>query len=103
MKKSSILILGLSLITSVSLYAGGSHGHEHKEDTKTSVNNHMGDHMHEGKMMNHSNPNGMTDKQMDKMKNSKDNDHMGDHLHEGKMMNHSNPNGMTNKEMNEMK
>ena len=92
MKRFSIILLGVSLFTSAALFATGSHG----EEVKASSNNHMGDHMHEGKMMNHSNANGMTNKEM---KTPKENDHMGDHMHEGKMMNHSNTNGMTNNEM----
>ena len=60
MKRFSIILLGVSLFTSAALFATGSHG----EEVKASSNNHMGDHMHEGKMMNHSNTNGMTNNEM---------------------------------------
>jgi hypothetical protein len=91
MKKLTTIILGLSLIASAALYAGGTH---HKNNKVESSNNHMGDHMHEGKMTNHMNPNAKT---------NKENNHMGNHMHEGKMTNHMNPNAMTNKEMSTTK
>ena len=50
MKK--ILTIGLSFVIMSNLYASGDH---------------QGDHMHEGKMTNHSNSNGMTNEQMRKM------------------------------------
>ena len=77
--KTTTLIIALAISSSI-LLANGSHdgGHEIK------MNDHMGNHMHEGKMTNHMNVNGMPDKNMKK----KMNDHMGDHIHEGKMTNH---------------
>jgi len=57
-KKISTVVIGLSLLASSALYASGDH---------------MGDHMHEGKKQNHANPNGMTNKQMNK--NMKQMDH----------------------------
>lgn len=95
-KKLATAILGFSLVLSSALYADGSHNHTKTADTTT--NNHMGDHMHEGKMMNHMNEGGMTDAQMKEMHNN----HMGDHMHEGKMTNHSNPDGMTDEQMKKM-
>jgi len=97
-KKLTIIYVGLSLAIATSLFASGNH--KHNETETGSINNHMGDHMHNGKMMNHSNPNGMTNEQMKKMHQ---NNHKGDHMHNGKMMNHSNPNGMTNEQMKNMK
>jgi len=52
MKKIVTSILGASLLAGA-LYASGDH---------------MGNHMHEGKMMNHGNPNGMTNMNMSEMK-----------------------------------
>lgn len=52
MKKISTIVIGLSLLTSTALFASGDH---------------MGDHMHNGKMANHMNPGGKTDKEMNKM------------------------------------
>ena len=88
MKKNNTLvqvlrkvIFGGSLLTSTVLLASGNHdgGHEdmskmqnmdmnkvHKKMTKT--NNHMGDHMHNGKMQNHMNANGKTNEQEAKLK-----------------------------------
>ena len=100
MKKLTTIILGLGLLASTSLYAGGTNDNKTKVE---SSNNHMGDHMHEGKMSNHMNPNAMTNKKMSEMKEKKENNHMGDHMHEGKMKNHMNPNAMTNKEINKTK
>jgi len=51
MKKLTVSLLGASLLAGA-LFANSDH---------------MGNHMHEGKMMNHSNMSGMTDKQMAKM------------------------------------
>ena len=49
MKRLSTLVFGVSLLTSSVLYAAGDH---------------KGDHMHEGKMQNHSNENGKTTSEM---------------------------------------
>ena len=81
MKKMLTITLGLSFVIISNLYASG---------------NHQGDHMHEGIMMNHSNPNGMTNEQM----SNNVNNHQGDHMHKGKMTNHSNPNGADEMELN---
>jgi hypothetical protein len=99
MKKLSTILLGLSLLAGASLYAAGAHDHEHKATTETT--DHMGDHMHEGKMTNHMNMDGMTDAEMKKNMNEKTEttDHMGNHMHEGKMTNHMNMDGMTDEEM----
>ena len=72
MKKMSTIIVGLSLFASSALFASGSGSHGHNDEAKT-TNNHMGDHMHEGKMQNHMNENGMTDAKM--KKNMKNMDH----------------------------
>jgi len=61
MKKITTLALGLSLFASSALMA------------HSNIPTHTGNHMHEGKMSNHSNPNGMTDTQMKKMNESKKN------------------------------
>ncbi len=76
MKKLSTVLLGLGLFVSSALYAA--------EANKSTAHqsSHMGDHMHEGKMMNHMNMNGMTDEEMKKM--------------------HDKMNGMTNEEMKKM-
>jgi len=89
MKRLSTVLLGLSLFVGGILYADSSHGNEHKTKVQSS-NNHMGDHMHEGKMINHMNKDGKTEKEME-------NNHMGDHMHEGKMTNHMNKDGKTDK------
>jgi len=49
MQKLSTLVVGLCLLGSASAFA------------HTKIVTHQGDHMHQGKMSNHSNPNGMTD------------------------------------------
>ena len=67
MKKLSTILLGLSLLAGASLYAAGAHDHEHKATTETT--DHMGNHMHEGKMTNHMNMDGMTDAEMKKNMN----------------------------------
>lgn len=85
MNKLSTILLGLSLLLSTTLYAGGANDHKHKAEVESS-NNHMGNHMHEGKMTNHMNENGRTDEEIKKMENN----HMGNHMHEGKMSNHTN-------------
>lgn len=66
MKKLSKILLGLSLLAGGSLYATGANDHEHKTETSTvaETTDHMGNHMHEGKMTNHMNMDGMTTKQM---------------------------------------
>ena len=53
MKKLSTVLLGLGLFVSSALYAAEAN----KSTTQQAT--HMGDHMHEGKMMNHMNMNGM--------------------------------------------
>ena len=108
MKKLSTVLLGLGLFVSSALYAAEAN----KSTTQQAT--HMGDHMHEGKMMNHMNMNGMTDEEMKKMHDKMngmtneemkkmhekmENNHMGNHMHEGKMTNHMNMDGMTDEEM----
>ncbi len=61
MKKITTMVLGLSLFASSALIA------------HSDIPTHTGNHMHEGKMANHSNPNGMTDTQMKKMNEAKKN------------------------------
>ena len=58
MQKLSTLVVGLCLLGSTGLFA------------HSKVVTHQGDHMHQGKMSNHSNPNGMTDAEMKKMNNA---------------------------------
>ena len=101
MKKLSKILLGLSLLAGGSLYATGANDHEHKTETSTvaETTDHMGNHMHEGKMTNHMNMDGMTDEEMKKMHEKMENNHMGNHMHEGKMTNHMNMDGMTDEEM----
>jgi hypothetical protein len=71
MKKISIVILGLSLLTSGILYAhGDTIGDEQNKEIPQQQNNHMGNHMHKGKMTNHSNANGMTDNEMSQEENN---------------------------------
>ena len=69
MKKLSKILLGLSLLAGGSLYATGANDHEHKTETSTvaETTDHMGNHMHEGKMTNHMNMDGMTDEERKKM------------------------------------
>lgn len=50
------IVMGLSLVASSALYASGDH---------------TGDHMHEGKMTNHMNPDGATNTKMKQMDHSK--------------------------------
>jgi len=61
MKKLSTVLLGLGLFVSSALYAAEANKSTAQQAT------HMGDHMHEGKMMNHMNMNGMTDEEMKNM------------------------------------
>jgi len=90
MKKMTTVILSASFLVSSALFAHGG-------STQSNSNNtHMGDHMHNGKMSNHANSDGMTDAQMKKMANET---HMGDHMHNGKMSNHANSDGMTDAQM----
>lgn len=82
MKKLSTVLLGLGLFVSSALYAAEAN----KSTTQQAT--HMGDHMHEGKMMNHMNMNGMSDEEMKKM-------------HED-MANEKTKNGMSDEEMKKM-
>lgn len=66
MNKLTKILLGLSLLAGSALYASGSHSDEHKTKVESS-NDHMGNHMHEGKMTNHMNMDGMSDEEMKKM------------------------------------
>ena len=50
MKKLSTVLLGLGLLVSSALYAAESNKSTAQQAT------HLGDHMHEGKMMNHKHP-----------------------------------------------
>ncbi len=59
MKKFKIMLMISSLFLGAVVYASGSHEGGH--DTN---NNHLGDHMHNGKMSNHMNPNGATNKDL---------------------------------------
>ena len=67
MKKLSTILLGLGLLAGSALYAGGSHSDEHSTKVESS-NDHMGNHMHEGKMTNHMNKDGMSDAEMNSKK-----------------------------------
>lgn len=54
MKKISTLLLSISLLTGSILYAEGLNNHEHgKSSNQMSSNKHTGMHMHDGKMMDH--------------------------------------------------
>mgnify|MGYP003456573960 CR=1 FL=1 len=59
MKKISRFLI--SLFISINLYANESNKSQNQH------NNHIGNHMHDGKMMNHMNMNGMTDEEMKNM------------------------------------
>jgi len=59
MQKLSIIVVGLCLLGSTSLFA------------HSKVVTHQGNHLHQGKMSNHSNPQGMTDCQMAIIKQAK--------------------------------
>ena len=91
MKKLSTVLLGLGLFVSSALYAAEAN----KSTTQQAT--HMGDHMHEGKMMNHMNMNGMTDEEIrerkDKMNGIKD---------EKKKKSHEKLDSMTTEEMKKM-
>lgn len=101
MKKLSTILLGLGLFLSSALYATGTH--EHKAEAATI--DHMGNHMHEGKMTNHMNMDGMTDEEMKKNmnKSTETTDHMNmngmtsDNMENNQMDNAMNKNGMKNK------
>lgn len=71
MKKLTMSILGISLLSGALLAHGGNSENMMKDKKQEKNSNHMGDHMHNGKMMNHGNSDGMTDKQIHKMKNKK--------------------------------
>ena len=51
----------MSLVVSANLYANESNKSQNQH------NNHIGNHTHDGKMMNHMNKNGMTDEEMKNM------------------------------------
>ena len=59
MKKISLFLM--SLVVSANLYANESNKSQNQH------NNHIGNHTHDGKMMNHMNKNGMTDEEMKNM------------------------------------
>lgn len=91
MKKLSTVLLGLGLFVSSALYAAEAN----KPTTQQAT--HMGDHMHEGKMMNHMNMNGMTDEEMKKM-----HDKMNGMNDEEMKKNHEKLDSMSNEEMKKM-
>ena len=97
MKKLSTVLLGLGLFVSSALYAAEAN----KSTTQQAT--HMGDHMHEGKMMNHMNMNGMTDEEI--KKNHEKLDSMSNEemkkMHED-MANEKTKNGMSDEEMKKM-
>lgn len=97
MKKLSTVLLGLGLFVSSALYAAEAN----KSTTQQAT--HMGDHMHEGKMMNHMNMNGMTDEEM--KKNHEKLDSMSNEemkkMHQD-MANEKTKNGMSDEEMKKM-
>lgn len=97
MKKLSTVLLGLGLFVSSALYAAEAN----KSTTQQAT--HMGDHMHEGKMMNHMNMNGMTDEEM--KKNHEKLDSMTTEemkkMHQD-MANEKTKNGMSDEEMKKM-
>ena len=91
MKKLSTVLLGLGLFVSSALYAAEAN----KSTTQQAT--HMGDHMHEGKMMNHMNMNGMTDEEMKKM-----HDKMNGMNDEEMKKNHEKLDSMSNKKKKKM-
>src|SRR5574344_1620173 len=97
MKKLSTVLLGLGLLVSSALYAA--------EANKSTAHqsSHMGDHMHEGKMMNHMNMNGMTDEEMKKTHEKMDNmtNEEMKKMHQD-MANEKTKNGMSDEEMKKM-
>ena len=97
MKKLSTVLLGLGLFVSSALYAAEAN----KSTTQQAT--HMGDHMHEGKMMNHMNMNGMNDEEM--KKNHEKLDSMSNEemkkMHQD-MANEKTKNGMSDEEMKKM-
>lgn len=97
MKKLSTVLLGLGLFVSSALYAAEAN----KSTTQQAT--HMGDHMHEGKMMNHMNMNGMTDEEMKKTHEKMDNmtNEEMKKMHED-MANEKTKNGMSDEEMKKM-
>lgn len=62
MKKISLLLI--SLVVSANLYANESSKSKNEYENN---NDHMGNHIHDGKMTNHMNMNGMTDEEMKNM------------------------------------
>ena len=97
MKKLSTVLLGLGLLVSSALYAAEAN------KSTAQQSSHMGDHMHEGKMMNHMNMNGMTDEEM--KKNHEKLDSMTTEemkkMHQD-MANEKTKNGMSDEEMKKM-
>ena len=91
MKKLSTVLLGLGLFVSSALYAAEANKSTTQQATQ------MGDHMHEGKMMNHMNMNGMTDEEMKKM-----HDKMNGMNDEEMKKNHEKLDSMSNEEMKKM-
>lgn len=97
MKKLSTVLLGLGLLVSSALYAAEAN------KSTAQQSSHMGDHMHNGKMMNHMNMNGMTDEEM--KKNHEKLDSMTTEemkkMHQD-MANEKTKNGMSDEEMKKM-
>ena len=91
MKKLSTVLLGLGLLVSSALYAAEANKSTAQQAT------HMGDHMHNGKMMNHMNMNGMTDEEMKKM-----HDKMNGMNDEEMKKNHEKLDSMTTEEMKKL-
>ena len=91
MKKLSTVLLGLGLLVSSALYAAEAN------KSTAQQSSHMGDHMHEGKMMNHMNMNGMSDEEMKKM-----HDNMNGMSDEEMKKNHEKLDSMTTEEMKKM-
>ena len=97
MKKLSTVLLGLGLLVSSALYAAEAN------KSTAQQSSHMGDHMHEGKMMNHMNMNGMSNEEMKKMHDKMDgmNDEEMKKMHQD-MANEKTKNGMSDEEMKKM-
>ena len=92
MKTISLFLI--SLVVSANLYANESSKSKNEYENN---NDHMGNHIHDGKMTNHMNMNGMTDEEMKKM-----HDKMNGMNDEEMKKNHEKLDSMSNEEMKKM-
>ncbi len=84
MKTISLFLI--SLVVSANLYANESSKSKNEYENN---NDHMGNHIHDGKMTNHMNMNGMTDEEMKNMHKNMSQEEMHKNM-QNNNMNHMN-------------